>query len=350
MPDRILIVRLSHLGDVVHALGVFHAVHAAYPAAEIGWVVQEEFAGLLRGLPGLGRIFLFGRRDGWRAWPRLRRELRDFAPDLTVDAQANAKSAGVTWCSGAERRVGLARRDWRERLGSLVINDPAPPHVPSEPHAMDRTLALVRHLVGETEERLRIDAGLTEEERAAGEAELDTRLPAGDEAGVLLHLSSPGDIRGWMLEGWRSLTEGLAARNRRVLIVSGPTEADAGRELEALLEPAPTRAHWIDQRGLRPLSALFEAAARRGMRIVACDSGPLHLAVASGLDAVALAGPQDERRTGPWLAAPGARHRVVRARPGPDCAPCCARRCDHRDGAVCMAQITPEQVLAALDE
>jgi len=63
-PDRILIVRLSHLGDVVHALGVFHALHAAFPSAEIGWAVQPEFAGLLDGLPGLARVFHFERRGG----------------------------------------------------------------------------------------------------------------------------------------------------------------------------------------------------------------------------------------------------------------------------------------------
>ena len=58
-PERILIVRLSHLGDVACALGVFHALHEAYPAAEIGWAVQPEFAGLLEGLPGIERIFRF---------------------------------------------------------------------------------------------------------------------------------------------------------------------------------------------------------------------------------------------------------------------------------------------------
>src|SRR5262249_19112540 len=114
IPDRILLVRLSHLGDVVHALGVFHALHAAYPRAEIGWAIQPAFAGLLEGLPGLARVLVFERRGGLAAWLALRRELARFRPDWTVDAQGNAKSGAVAWLSRAPRRVAPARADWQE--------------------------------------------------------------------------------------------------------------------------------------------------------------------------------------------------------------------------------------------
>ena len=122
-----MLVRLSHLGDVVHALPVFHALREAYPAAEVGWICQPEFAGLLEGLPGLSRVFRFQRRDGVGAWRRLYRELRGFRPELAVDAQGNFKSAFATWCTRAPRRVGLARADWRERAASLLVNETAPP-------------------------------------------------------------------------------------------------------------------------------------------------------------------------------------------------------------------------------
>jgi ADP-heptose:LPS heptosyltransferase len=352
LPERILIVRLSHLGDVVHALGVFHALHEAYPAAEIGWAIQPEFAELVAGLPGLVRVLPFERRAGWRAWPLLVARLREFRPDLVVDAQANLKSAAVTWCARAPRRAGLARRDWREPLGERVLNDPAPalplPAPDGRGHAMDRMLALARHVAPAASHPPRRDAGLSERERAEGERELDARLPGAGEDAVLVHLSSPGDVRAWSAEGWEALARALAERGRPTLSISGPAEEPLGRALAARLQDVPGAAHWIGQRGLRRLAALFEAAAARGARLVACDSGPLHLAAASGLRVVALEGPQDARRTGPWPRPEEGPHRVARAADPPACAPCLARACTHPEGPVCMLRIDARELVALL--
>src|SRR5262245_20768324 len=137
-PDRILLVRLSHLGDVVHALGVFHALHEAYPRAAIGWAIQPEFAGLLAGLPGLARTFLFERRGGLRAWLRLRAEFAEFRPQWTVDAQGNAKSGAASWLSRAQRRVASAGADWQEPWAAWTANEHAPALVRPARHAVQR--------------------------------------------------------------------------------------------------------------------------------------------------------------------------------------------------------------------
>src|SRR5688572_8623391 len=146
-PDRILLVRLSHLGDVVHALGVFHALHAAYPAAEIGWAVQSEFSGLLADLPGLARVFRFERRGGPGAWLRLRAELRAFRPDWTIDAQGNAKSGAAAWLSRAPRRVAPHRADWQEPWAAWSAGEHAPRLEPPARHALQRMEVLAAHLV-----------------------------------------------------------------------------------------------------------------------------------------------------------------------------------------------------------
>src|SRR5688572_30746272 len=99
-PQRILLIRLSHLGDVVHALPVFHAVRARFPHARIAWVTQPEFAPLIEGLPGLERVFRFGRAGGAAAWPELASALTSFAADLVIDAQGNIKSATAALCAG----------------------------------------------------------------------------------------------------------------------------------------------------------------------------------------------------------------------------------------------------------
>lgn len=342
-------VRLSHLGDVVCALGVFHALHEAFPAAEIGWAVQPEFAGLLEGLPGLERIFRFERHGGLAGWRRLVREVRRFGPELTVDAQGNLKSASVTAFTGAPRRIGLARADWREKLGALAVNERAPACPPGALHAMDRMLGLVRHLVPAVG-RPRFDAGLTPAELTRGEDLLHEYAPAETDGKhtVVLHLSSVEDVRSWPVERWEGLIHELREAGKSCVVLSGPKEEREGRLLAERLPAGPDLVHWIGQEDLRELAAFFTAAGARDWRLVACDSGPMHLAWASGMAVVVLEGPQDAARTGPWPFPDGTPHRaVVSARP-PPCAPCFARRCTYREGPTCMTTIEPSQVVAAL--
>jgi ADP-heptose:LPS heptosyltransferase len=348
-PERILVVRLSHLGDIVQALPVFHALRAAYPHARIAWAAESAFAPLLEGMIGLERVIPFDRGGGLRAWFRLRAALREFAPDLAVDAQGNLKSALCTLVSGAARRTGSARTDWRERAGAWVIGDPAPAVGVDRPHAMQRVLVLAAHVAGPAAHPPRTDAGLSPEERALGERRLAEHLPEARTGDTILHLSPAQDVRAWSEAGWCALARALCERGCGVLVLSGPAEVELGRLLADSL-PAHTRLHhWVGQRGLRELAALFEAAAPRGLALVGCDSGPVHLAAASGLRTVLLAGPQDERRTGPWSPLAPSPHRTVRARQSPSCAPCLARTCHHPHGKVCMNRIDAADVLAALD-
>lgn len=341
-PLRILIVRLSHLGDVAQALPLFHALREARPAARIAWVVQPEFAGLLDGLPGLERTIPFQRRGGAAAWPRLARELEDFGADWSIDAQGNVKSALVALASRAARRSGYAREDWREGFAATSVTDPCPAGAAVE-HAVDRVLRLARHVAPGWRGAPRFDAGLAPAEVAEGERRLRDLAPR--PGGVLLHLATPDDVRAWPVARFADLARARAARED-VLVVSGPAEEAHGRALERALRH-PRIAHLVGQRGLRELAALFTAGARRGMPFVGCDSGPMHLAWSAGMRVVLLAGPQDERRTGPY--GPAATHVAVRATRQPDCAPCRARRCGHPEGPVCMTGIAPEAVGARLD-
>ena len=356
-PQRILLVRLSHLGDVVHALPLFHALRARFPAARIAWVTQPEYAELVAPLPGLERVLVFGRREGARAWLRLRDDVQAFAPDLAVDAQGNFKSALAVLSAGSARRVGLHRCDWREPMGSLALSETAPPAPGKAPHAVDRMLALARHLTGD-DGGPRCDPALSEGERAQGREVLERLLPPRADAAraVLVQLAAAGDVRSWPAEHFAGLLRALDAAGRSALAISGPAEEALGRELEASLGAGRGGiAHWVGQRGLRELAGLFQAAAERGSLLVACDSGPMHLAAACGLRVLALSGPQDHRFTGPWPpAAPmgdhgvnGRLHHVLRAEPEPACAPCFARRCSHERGPVCMSDIAVARAAGA---
>ena len=360
-----MIVRLSHLGDVVCTLPVLHALHAAYPRARIAWVVQTEFADLLEGMDGLECVIPFERRGGLGAWRRVRRAMRAFRPELVVDAQGNTKSAAIAWCAGG-RRVGWARTDWREPLGAWCMHTHAPPSLADRPHLVDRVATLIDFLApAHAGGPLRHDAALGERELHAGAALLGEALeaagapaltvasptsgllPDGPPPAVLVHLSSPEDVRAWPVSGWDELVTALQERGVPVVVLSGPREETVATEFRARHPEGTGVAHLVGQRGLRELAGLFHAAGTAGIPLVAIDTGPMHLAWASGVRVVVLEGPQTAARTGPWPAR-GGPHVELRAPSEPSCAPCLARRCSHPEGPVCMSGIRVTDVLAAL--
>ncbi|QDU66902.1 glycosyltransferase family 9 protein [Engelhardtia mirabilis] len=347
-PRRILIVRLSALGDVVCALPLYHGLRARWPEAELAWAVQTEHAPLVAGLAGIARVCSFERRGGIGAWRRLARQLRDFAPDLTVDVQGNLKSAATTLSSRAPLRVGLHPDDWRESMGSRSLTHHAPRA--AGPHVVDRGLALSRWLTGR-EAPPRFDPELSAPERHAGRERLRGLL--GDEpAPVAIQLGAPGDPRSWTLRGYAECAGLLSAAGRAVLVLAGPVEGEALAVLSAALSgTGETRAGRfatvLERGGGRETAALLAAVAERGGDFVGTDSGPSHLAAAVGLPVTLIAGPQDPARTGPYPPS-GGHHRVVLSHPAPPCRPCIKRRCEHEEGPVCTAGIRAEQVIEAL--
>jgi ADP-heptose:LPS heptosyltransferase len=366
-PQRILIVRLSHLGDVVQTLPLFHALRARYPAARIAWAVEPAARGLLDGLPGLDRTIVFERRGGVRAWFALRRELAAFAPDLAVDAQANWKSAAVAWLSGATTRLGPARADWRERSAHVLTNASAAPLGADELHAQERVLALAEHLCGPFE--LRRDPGLSADERTDGRDQLRRLVPR-DGPVCVVQVGAAGDVRTPPDALLVDSAAELLVRGVHVLVTAGPSDAPRAAEVARALErraPADGRtltALHTEPEGLRRFAAWLAAASERGATLVCADSGPLHLAAAVGLRCVCLSGPFDPRRTGPWpirgvsrsaraerAASAGPRHGAVVARPRPICMPCSRRRCPLPGGRICLERLASADVVAAvLDE
>ena len=256
--DRILLVRLSHLGDVVHALPVFHALREGYPGAEIAWAVQHEFAELVEGLPGLDRTIRFDRRGGPRAWVALHAELARFHADWAIDAQGNTKSSWITLMSGAGRRSGYHPAQWREPFGALGMTDAAERAHGSAPngsssavpsHAIDRALALARHVAPHLGSRpLRTDPALSESECASGRTQLAAALGPLEQPPVLIHLGVPTDIRTWPAEHVVALAKRLASEGTPTLILSGPAEEQTGTAVESALADTPVR-HLVGQRG-----------------------------------------------------------------------------------------------------
>ncbi|RMF84912.1 MAG: lipopolysaccharide heptosyltransferase I [Planctomycetota bacterium] len=339
-PRRILIIKPSSLGDIVHALPVLAALRRANPRAHIAWLVGTSFAPLLDGHPMLDEIIPFDRRRYGRMWYnpaaniafwRFVAEIRRRRFDLIVDLQGLIRSGLLAWFSGARRRVGFAEA----REGAWLFYTQCVRSERSK-HAVERNLDLGRAL-GLPIDKAEFPLTTTEREADAARRLLYQAADRRIETYVAVLPGTRWPSKNWPAEHFAALIDRVHdARAARCVLLGAagdrPT-ADAIRE-QCRTEPVDL----VGRTDLRQLVALLAGAAA----VVSCDSGPLHVAAALQRPTVAIFGPTDPRRTGPYAAtAKVVTHRV-------NCAPCLRRRCPlkHHD---CLLRLTPDAVFAALD-
>jgi heptosyltransferase-1 len=302
---NIALVKLSSIGDVVHALPVAAALHADLPQARLVWIVERREAAVLRGNPALSEIVPVDTR-GWRRARRplavaettgalvaLRRHLRASAFDVAIDLQGLIKSGVITAATGAPLRIGFASAHCREGLNAMFTNHRVTPP-PAARHVVDRYLTLVEPLGT----RARSVEFPLPTDRAA-EARIDEFLMgAGIKPRDRLVVLNPGAGRAdkrWPNESFRGLARRLAAEaGASVLVIWGPNELGDARAIVGV--EASGRAILAPPTNLDELLAVL----RRASVVVAGDTGPLHLAAALGTRCVGLYGPTSPERNGPY--------------------------------------------------
>jgi lipopolysaccharide heptosyltransferase I len=279
---RILIVRLSALGDVIHGLPVACALRAAMPDATIGWVIEGRNADLIDGHPAIDHIIRAPR--GWLKSPTaifgLRRRLRALRFDVTVDLQCLTKSAIAAWLSGARRRIGKAGVHGRE-LSKWFHNELVA--VEGE-HVIDHYLETLKPL-GIESPRVRFD--LPEQDADADMAEhlMRSHRMVPRRFAIL----NPG--AGWNSKIWPPERYGEVAR--RLLADFGmPSLAVWGVPEEQPLAEGIVAASKGSAK-LAPPTTVPQLASlcRRSALFLGSDTGPMHLAVAVGTPTISLHGP-----------------------------------------------------------
>lgn len=324
-------MRLSSIGDVVHALPVAAALRSA--SWEVGWLVEPPARPLLEGNPAVSRVVTppprraFGPAAAWRAARELRRERVDVALDL----QGLWKSAAWARLSGARRVVGYAGPARREPLSALLVGERLP-RAEGAVHVIDLNLALLRALGIEAVGRREFPLPPPGPAQAVVEEGL-TRL--GLAGFVVLNPGGGWASKLWPAERFAELARLLGEQGLRCLVTWGPGEEGLAR---AVAEGSGGAAVACFPTGLLDLLELL----RRARLVVAADTGPLHMACAVGTPVVGLYGPTDPARNGPFRAA----DRVVRR--VPPCAPCHRRQCATHAGVV--GGIAAAEVLAACEE
>lgn len=337
---RLLIVKTSSLGDVVHTLAAVSdaaAAHAGSEPLEIDWVVEEAFAPIAARHPAVRRVIPVA----WRRWRRDLRAsrgalrtflgaLRERRYDLVLDAQGLVKSAAITAAARSRRRAGLSWRSAREPLAALAVGRRV--RISRDGHAVDRLRALFAAALDYPLPASEADFGLCP--RVAPEARC-----------VLLH-GTTWASKQWPVAFWRALAGQAAAAG---LAVDVPWGDDAERR-QADAIAAGTRARVLDRLGLDALMDRLAGAAV----VVGVDTGLAHLAAAQGVPTLVLFGSTSSELTG----CRGARVRNLQARF--PCSPCLRRHCSYTGPLpswqgqlvtpACYASLPPEAVWRAAEE
>ena len=365
---NILLVKLSAIGDVIHTLPALAALRRCYPDADITWVVEEAAADLLSGHPDLNRVLVL-RRKTWmkdlrrgritaplREMQAFLRELRGRPYDLVIDFQGLFKSAVIVLLSGGKRKLGY---DSLQEGSGLFYNEKIPEEMGK--HAVDRYLDFVRYLSG---------GGRDDGETACPAAAPEFTIVIGDKerrrVAALLHehaeiLNATDCGREGTTSGRREKSKGrfvavnpvafwetklwedkkfadLCDRIRQELgigVILTGGEAGPLDRIRALMKTEAVNLG--GKTTLRELAFLYSEAAL----VITTDTGPMHLAAAVETQVVALFGPTDPARTGPY----GLGHRVIRSEL--DCMPCFRKQCETKS---CMKEIAVEEVFAATKE
>lgn len=269
---RILVVRLSSMGDVVHTLPAAALLKRSFPDAHLSWLIRPRWASLLESNPFVNEVIPLERSVGaaWHRMGTLRRERFH----LAIDFQGLIQSAVVAKGARPEKLVGYAKESVREKPAALLYSQTMNP---AALHVVDRNLELAAFAAGDP--------------AAAAEAPREFPLPRGVPEGILPErkfiLASP--FAGWGSKQWPfEFWSELAAMLELPLVLNGPPSS-----LQDLSNVAGTLVH------VSGIPGLIDAT-RRATAVIGVDSGPLHIAAALGKPGVALFGPTDPARNGPY--------------------------------------------------
>ncbi len=329
--DRLLIVKTSSIGDVLHALPLVQALKEARPSLTLGWVVRARCADLLRGNPFIDHLYVVPNKPSLADLLALRKTLHAARFDVALDLQGLLLSGIITRLSGAPVRVG-----WdRNREGNaLFMTHPVVPGKDIARHEIEALFGFAR-ILGHSALPNEYPAQryLADQDRVWANEQL-AGLPR---PVVALNVGASRAYKRWPAEHWATLADGLAGQGAGLVFVGDKADTALAAQVRALMaSPGPT----IDLAGQTTLRALASVLAACDT-VVSADTGPMHLAVAVGTPVVALFGGTDPRRHGPY----GSRHTALHS-PLPGEPP--SRHPSDAYGEACMRALLPQDVLRAV--
>jgi heptosyltransferase I len=328
--ERLLIVKMSSIGDVVHALPAASALRRTYPELRISWLIEEEFAALVDGHPGVDRVVAIPSVTRGRITARLAalreavRLVRAERYDVALELQGLMVSSLIALLAGARVRVGRPRR--REGAHLLTRRIPRPEGA----HAVEESLACARFL-GAAPGPVCFALPVAPAAAATIASKLVAlRIPP-DTPLVVLNPSASAAWKLWPAEHWTVVATELARAANIVLIGS---RRERSRHNQIARQAGGDVYDLTGETSLAELIAILDHCSLH----IAGDTGSSHIAAALGRPVVGIFGPSDPQRLGPY----GQGEFLISG------ADLCGRLCPHwcSNALLCLRSITPDRVVA----
>jgi len=321
--EKILIVKLGSIGDVVNTLPLVNVLKDSGRVKELAWLIEPKSYPLLEGHSSVDRFLLFRRTAGLAGVKRALGEIRYFRPDMVIDLQRILRSSFFTFFSGCPRRLGFDRRRSKE-FSWLFTNMKIPPADPVR-HMVLQYLEFATYLGIEWSE-LKFVIPVKRLHREEAKKLLPAKALTDGFFALNIGASKPANR--WPREHWKALVRLLLGRTARSVILTGGRDDLVRAEFISGEFAAEARfKNLVGRTTLKQLGGLFSLSET----VVSADSGPMHIASALGTRTIGLFGPADPRRTGPF------NHPHLNLCAREDCSPC-------RENESCMREISPEAV------
>jgi heptosyltransferase-1 len=331
---KILILKPSSLGDVIHALPVLRLLKSHLPHSQIFWWLDANLVPLLENDPDLAGIFTFQRKR-WaalRRWPEIGTSLRSMRQerfDWAIDLQGLARSAAFAWFANPQLIIGMDNPREGGREGARAVYDLTPPRSPDGTHAVDRYVSVLP-LLG-VPVHWQFD---WLPPRPAAAAAVNEKWNPASTPWVILLPGARWDNKRWPVSHFVELVKRLTKLSELKFAILGSREdSELG---QAIADADPKRC--LNLTGQTSLSEMIEWI-RLSRLVITNDTGPMHVAAALNKPTIAIFGPTNPRNTGPY----GQLQNVLQDSNLP-CVPCMKGQCAYRDPLACLHAITPAMV------
>jgi lipopolysaccharide heptosyltransferase I len=337
---KILIIKLSSIGDVVQTLPALRALRQGHPDARIDWLVEEAASDIVKDHPLIDEAIVVKDR-GWLKGVcgnlRTARYLARKKYDMVLDFQGLIKSGIWVFLSKGRRRIGFSNA---RELSHIFLNEKLPPYDP-ERHALCRYLDLARYAGGSPAPATEDGPIFPDPPIYIGEEEKERARMLLKEGGIpegapffIINAGARWETKLWPEERFAELiTRAKVTVEMKAVLVGSPSDEPRAGRINSMAGGAAI--NLSGRTSLKELAYLMS----RARFVVTVDSGPMHIAAAVATRVVGLFGPTAPWRTGPY----GKGHRVIRE--GLECSPCFQKKCDD---LVCMGDISVDGVIGAI--
>jgi len=323
--DRILIIKLGSIGDIIHTLPSLVSLRTEFPNSYIGWLIEQRSSDLINDHPMLDRAIIFQRtiHDFWPAIKRLRQEQFQWA----IDFQGTYKSQLFSLLSGSQYRVGYERiREYCPLAYNLKI-----PLVTMDKHAVDRNIELIQAVGANSKQAIQFPIAIRDHQRQNILSLLKTKVI---QSYCVISATAGKQANEWESLKFSRLADTIVIRwNLSVIFIGHQDDYVVNQRIISTTQQKKI----FNFAGILTLKETAYLLSESKF-LVSGDTGPMHLAVAMQCPVIALFGGSNPQRTGPYQG------RSIVIQHETDCSPCYKRKCFDK---ICLKNIGLEEVISA---